>query len=302
MYRKWKQAYFTDLPVETTQYDVDKAIWDWIPSLHASYNTESGHNFTLSYTRRFSSPGCKLWSTYTWLGEENYELGNPDLRCSHTHNLEAAWAMYKQWGSLGLTGYFHANTDEMETLSDVAYHTYYGRIVSFTQWQNIGDSRTLGLEANLTWRPKPFMNIRLYANVYDYYYNMEFRPGEWDKRHLPTFSGRLNVWGKLWNVLQVYANARYTTASLSLLSESKPSFQLDLGLSADLLKGRLSLFLNANDILASAQNGDVSLNPYYQTDYRYTYNSRSVSLGVTWRIGKMELQGRAREGVSAPTL
>lgn len=301
VYRKWKQAYFTDLPVETTQYDVDKAFWDWIPSLHASYNTEGGHNFTLSYTRRFSSPGSKLWSTYTWLGEENYELGNPDLRCSHTHNLEAAWAMYKQWGSLGLTGYFRANTDEISILGDVAYHPYYGRIVSFSQWQNIGDSRTLGLEANITWRPKPFMNIRLYANVWDYYYNMEFRPGEWDERHLPTFSGRLNVTGKLWKVLQIYANARYSTAALSLMSKSQPSFQLDLGASAELLKGRLSLFLNWQDILATAKSGDVGLNPYYQTNFSYTWGSCAVTFGITWRIGKMELQSLAREGVSAPT-
>lgn len=302
VYRKWKQAYFTDLPVETTQYDVDKAFWDFVPSLHASYSTESGHNFTLSYTRRFSSPGSKLWSTYTWLGEENYELGNPDLRCSHTHNLEAAWSMYKQWGSLGITGYFRANTDEISILGDVAYHPYYGRIVSFSQWQNIGDSRTLGLEANLTWRPKPFMNIRLYANVYDYYYNAEFRPGEWDERHLPTFSGRLNVTGKLWGVLQIYANARYSTAALSLMSKSQPSFQLDLGASADLLDGRLSLFLNWRDILATAKNGDVGLNPYYQSNFSYTWGSRAVTVGATWRIGKMELQSRAREGVSAPTL
>lgn len=302
VYRKWKQAYFTELPVETTQYDVDKAFWDWIPSLHASYNTESGHNFTLSYTRRFSSPGSKLWSTYTWLGEENYELGNPDLRFSHTHNLEGGWTMYKNWGSVGLTGYLRANTDEISILSDVAYHPSYGRIVSFSQWQNIGDSRTLGAETNVTWRPRPFMNIRFYANVWDYYYNMEFRPGEWDERHLPTFSGRLNVTGKLWKVLQIYANARYSTAALSLMSKSQPSFQLDLGTSADLLEGRLSLFLNWQDILATAKSGNVGLNPYYQSNYSYTWGSRAVTFGITWRIGKMELQSRAREGVSAPTL
>ena len=302
VYRKWKQATFTDLSAETTQYDVDKAFWDFIPSFHASYATENGHNFTLSYTRRFTSPGSKLWSTYTWLGVEDYELGDPDLRFSHTHNLEGGWAMYKPWGSVGLTGYLRANTDEIQQLSDVAYHPYYGRIVSFSQWANIGDSRTLGAEANVTWRPKPFMNIRLYANFYDYYYNMEFRPGEWDKRHLPTFSGRLNVTGKLWDVLQIYANARYTTAALSLMSKSQPSFQLDLGASADLLKGRLSLFLNWRDILATAKSGDVGLNPYYQSNYSYTWGSRAVTVGATWRIGKMELQSRAREGVNAPTL
>ncbi len=302
VYRKWKQATFTDLPVETTQYDVDKAFWDFIPSFHASYSTEGGHNFTLSYTRRFTSPGSKLWSTYTWLGTEDYELGDPGLRFSHTHKVEAAWAMYKNWGSVGLSGYFHANTDEIQQLSDVAYLPYYGRIVSFSQWANIGDSRTLGAEANVTWRPKPFMNIRLYANVYDYYYNMEFRPGEWDERHLPTFSGRLNVSAKVWKVVQLYANARYTTAKLSLLSESKPSFQLDLGASADLLDGRLSLFLNCNDILATAITGEEGLNPYYQTNFSYTWNSRVLTIGATWRIGKMELQSRAHEGVSAPTL
>lgn len=302
VYRKWKQATFTDLPVETTQYDVDKAFWDFIPSFHASYATENGHNFTFSYTRRFNSPGSKLWSTYTWLGVEDYELGDPDLRFSHTHNVEGGWTMYKGWGSVGLTGYLRANTDEIQQLGDVAYHPYYGRIVSFSQWANIGDSRTLGAEANVTWRPKPFMNIRLYANFYDYYYNMEFRPGEWDKRHLPTFSGRLNVTGKLWKVLQIYANARYSTAALSLMSKSQPSFQLDLGASADLLKGRLSLFLNWRDILATAKSGDVGLNPYYQSNYSYTWGSRAVTVGATWRIGKMELQSRAREGVSAPTL
>lgn len=302
VYRKWKQAYFTDLPVETTQYDVDKAFWDFIPSLHASYSTDGGHNFTLSYTRRFMSPGSKLWSTYTWLGTEDYELGDPDLRFSHTHNLEGGWTMYKNWGSVGLTGYLRANTDEIQQIGDVAYHPYYGRIVSFSQWANIGDSRTLGAEANVTWRPRPFMNIRFYANVWDYYYNMEFRPGEWDERHLPTFSGRLNVTGKLWKVLQIYANARYSTAALSLMSKSQPSFQLDLGASADLLKGRLSLFLNWQDILATAKSGDVGLNPYYQTNYSYTWGSRAVTFGLTWRIGKMELQNLAREGVSAPTL
>ena len=302
VYRKWKQAYFIDLPIETTQYDVDKAFWDFIPSLHASYSTESGHNFTISYTRRFMSPGAQLWSPYVELKEESYGIGNPDLRFSHTHNLEGGWTMYQGWGSVSLIGYLRANTDEMQSLEDVAYSLFFGRIVKYSQYRNIGDSRTIGAEANVTWRPRPFMNIRLYANLYDYHYNMEFRPGEWDERHLPTFSGRLNVTGKLWSVLQVYANARYSTAALSLMSKSQPTFQLDLGLSADLLERRLSLFLNASDIFASAQAGDASLNPYYRTDFRYTWGSRSITLGLTYRFGRLELQGRAREGVSAPTI
>ena len=99
-----------------------------------------------------------------------------------------------------------------------------------------------------------------------------------------------------------HAQTTSLSAALSLMSESQPSFQLDLGISADLLKGRLSLFLNWQDILATAKSGDVGLNPYYQTNYSYTWSSRAVTFGLTWRIGKMELQSRAREGVSAPAL
>ena len=302
VYRKWKQAIYTDLPEATSQHDVDKAYWDLMPSLHASYSTQSGHNFTLSYTRRFSSPGSSIMSTYTVLGEESYEIGNPDLRFSHTHNLEGGWAFYKKWGSLGITGYLRANTDEIQQLYDVAYHPYFGHIVSYSTWANIGVSRAAGAEANITWRPIPFMNVRVYADIYDYYYRMEFRPGQWDERHLPTISGRLNVWGKVWKVLQVYANAHYSTAKLSLLSESKPDFQLDLGMSADLLNRRLSLFVNAGDILATKQFGSNSLNPYYHADNSQTYNSRSLNLGLTWRIGKLELESRAKQGVEAPTI
>jgi hypothetical protein len=36
----------------------------------------------------------------------------------------------------------------------------------------------------------------------------------------------------------------------------------------------------------------------YSNDYRYSYNSRYVSLGLTWRIGKMELEQKVRQGAA----
>ena len=36
----------------------------------------------------------------------------------------------------------------------------------------------------------------------------------------------------------------------------------------------------------------------YSNDYRYSYNSRYVSLGLTWRIGKMDLECQSRQGAA----
>ena len=41
----------------------------------------------------------------------------------------------------------------------------------------------------------------------------------------------------------------------------------------------------------------VSTNPYAK-DYLYSYNSRFVSLGLTWRIGKMDLESKGRQGAA----
>jgi hypothetical protein len=38
-----------------------------------------------------------------------------------------------------------------------------------------------------------------------------------------------------------------------------------------------------------------SLNPYHSSSYNYSFNSRYISLGLTWRIGRMELEEKASQ-------
>ena len=77
--------------------------------------------------------------------------------------------------------------------------------------------------------------------------------------------------------------------------------QRDLKVVRPFLEATLAVYPEIEK-LATAKSGDVGLNPYYQTNYSYTWGSRAVTFGLTWRIGKMDLQSLAREGVSAPTL
>lgn len=37
------------------------------------------------------------------------------------------------------------------------------------------------------------------------------------------------------------------------------------------------------------------LNPYHSSSYNYSFNSRYISLGLTWRIGRMELEEKASQ-------
>ena len=76
---------------------------------------------------------------------------------------------------------------------------------------------------------------------------------------------------------------------------NEPNWGVDCGLAADLFDRRLSLYLNANDIFKSRSTGTGSLNPYPSSSYNYSFNSRYISLGLTWRIGRMELEEKASQ-------
>ena len=106
------------------------------------------------------------------------------------------------------------------------------------------------------------------------------------------------MWTKLWNKLEVFANARYTSPRLGLYSISVPNYSIDFGLSSDFFNRRLSAYLNVNDIFGWGQWGENTTAPNYQTTGSTHYNTRFVSIGLTWRIGKMELESKARQGAT----
>jgi hypothetical protein len=149
---------------------------------------------------------------------------------------------------------------------------------------------------NLTYRPTAFFNARLELSLNNYAYHVLFRPDQWNDRSQWNASVRLNVWTKLWNKLQLFGNIRYNTRQLTFMYFSDPTFVADLGVSADLLDRRLSLYLNAKDLFGSYVSTSTGLNPYLASASTQRNSSRYVSLGLTLRLGKMELEDKARTG------
>ena len=275
---------------------IDTAYVGLVPSLHLSYRTKTFANYSLSYTRRFSDPTDLLDITNFRLYEDySFRTGNPNLLRSYTHNLEAAASQYVPgFGMVSLNAYFRANTNEQGTMVVADTDPYYGAyLVNRSYPVNIGSSHTEGLDANIMYRPTGFFNVRLNASVYNYGYNYNGF-----NTHKVTYSFRINVWAKLWNKLEVFANARYSSPRLGLYSITVPYKGIDFGLSSDFFDRQLSVYLNVNDIFGWTEWGENTTAPQYQTTGSEHFDSRFVSLGLTWRIVKMELESKARQGAT----
>ena len=113
-----------------------------------------------------------------------------------------------------------------------------------------------------------------------------------------SYSFRLNVWAKLWNRLEVFANGSYSSPRLGLYSLTNANKRFDFGCSSDLFKRKMSVYLNVSDIFGWSEWGSNTTAPQYQTTGSHRFKSTYVSLGLTFRFGKMELESKARLGAA----
>ena len=302
-------SYITEMPFadDSTLYFLTVR-----PSVHLTYRTESMHNWKLNYSLRMSHPDEDEISTFRRYGENSYSVGNPNgLKNGFTHNVEAGWQkFFERFGNIGLEAYGRLSTNEVSDLTDAEYDDYLERIVSYSMPYNMGTSWRYGTSLNMTYRPSGFFNVRLYANLYDYGYRMEYdRVDEFGNiEHKLTendkwsWNVRVNAWAKLFDRLQVTASANYRSPTIGLMSERKARYSLNAGLRSDFFKRRLSVFVNVQDIFnwgATIGSGSTNTNPYYLSDStRKMLNSRYISAGFTLRFGKLELERQAKEGSS----
>ena len=275
------------------------------PSIHLTYRTKSMHNIKLNYSMRMSHPDEEELSIFRRYGDNSYATGNPNgLKSGFTHSLEAGWQKYfRKFGNIGMELYGRLSTNEISSLTDSEEDDYLGRVVSYSIPYNLGTSWRYGASLNATYRPTGFVNVRLYANVYDYGYRMEYdrhNVHQVDQRDKWSWSVRLNLWAKAFDWLQFTLSGNYNSPTLSLMSERKARYSLNFGLRSDLFKRKLSLFVNVQDVFnwgGRFGSGSVNTNPYLlNNSTNKMLNSRYVSAGITLRFGKMELEKKAQEG------
>ena len=282
--------------VDSTQYNFSKPFFSVRPSIHLSYRTESMHNFNLSYTRRIAAPEAHELSRFPLYEEDEYSIGNPDLDRVFTNAVEAGWTKYfMNFGSVGLSAYYRGKSNEVNEIQMSVYHPLYGRVVPYSYPVNVGKSHQLGFSYNMMYRPNGFFNLRFYANLYNSHIETVFG-GQDYKYDTWSYSFNMNLWAKLWNMVEVTASGYYSSPTQSLFSEWHSRYGINAGLKADFFDRKMSVFVNASDIFNWNSWGESNYSPYAETTSNSKFNSRAVSVGVTFRFGKMELEQMARQG------
>lgn len=274
----------TDHPAYKDDY------FSFYPSAFLSYQLPSNNELQLNYTRRVSRPwGGQLNPFVNLTDSTNISYGNPLLLPQYSNSLELNYI--KNWENHTLSAsLYYRNTDNV--IQRISYRD--GDIMKST-FENIAKTQSAGTELIL--KNNLFRMIDLTSTL-NFYYNkldgFSYLPagattpvvGEADEDF--SWSARIiaNImlpWG-----VSLQATGDYNSRELVAQGYRKANHAIDLGLRKSFLDRKLSLTINARDLLNSRKRETITSGSGFSQESVFARSGRTVGFTLTYNFGNMK--------------
>jgi hypothetical protein len=255
----------------------DTTYLNFFPTAFVRYTLNDKNSIGLSYGRRINRPDYEDLNPFEYI-YDNYSRsrGNPYLLPEFSNNAELTYS-YRGALNIGL-GYSHTSNSfqEISTIS--------GEVISATQY-NAG---RVGMPVTKWWDS--------YINLSPHY--KQFRGS------LPQGLLDNKAWGMGWYASENFSLPKKWRIQLSswgsigtrnAMTKTAWLGSIDAGISKSVCKDKLNLRLSATDIFHTQrwlQEVDFSNVKY---NYLRQWESRTVKLQVSWKLGKTSYKARERE-------
>ena len=273
----------TDLStlLANTNEENNRDFLDLFPSAHTSYTLSDRISFQAGYSRRIYRP--RLWDLNPFFNIRNtftIRTGNPDLMPEYTDSYEVGSIFIYDQISFNLNVYYRYTTDKIERVTD-----FLDNVSVFTP-ENIGDSKTTGLELNFKYVPVKGITINGDAN-YNYFnrtgqFNdqiFDFSNDQWSTKITSKFRASKS--------LDFEVTGRYQSEVQTVQGMVADNLYADLGLRYKLMNGKAVFILSVRDVFASR----VRENVFESSDFN-AFSTRQlgrfITLGFSYGFGKGE--------------
>lgn len=275
-----------------TESDVSPYKHDYFslfPSVFLSYALPKDNEIQLNYTRRISRPwGGQLNSFMNITDSTNISFGNPRLSPQYSNAFELNYI--KNWGEhlLSLSGYYRNTNDVIQRIRFLE-----GDIMKST-YENVAKSQSAGVE--IVGKDKLFRILDLTTTVNLFYSKLDgftYQPSgavepvvgkaeenfSWNARMIANLMLPYSI------SLQVTGN--YNAKQVVTQGYRKPNYSLDAGLRKSFLDKKLSLSINARDLLDSRKRHTITSGAGFEQDDMNWRGGRRFGFTLTYSFGNM---------------
>lgn len=270
----------------------EKDYFKLFPSAFISYALPKNNELQVNYTRRLRRPwGGQLNSFRNISDASNISFGNPELTPEYSHSFELNYI--KSWESghtLSLSGYYRSTDDVIQRIRFLNTEDN----VMYTTSENVAKSQASGLE--IVGKDKLFKILDLTTTVNLYYSKLDgfsYLPqgaetpviGDTDE----SFAWNVRMIANLslpWGV-SLQGTGNYNSKQLMAQGHREPNYSVDLGLRKSFLSDKLTLSINARDLLDSRKFCTVTAGDGFWQDSENWRGGRRVGFTLTYNFGNM---------------
>ncbi|RFM30811.1 TonB-dependent receptor domain-containing protein [Chitinophaga silvisoli] len=270
-----------------------RSYFKLFPTVFLQYKINDNNQLQLTYGYRIDRPEyARMNPARHYSSPYNYYVGNPSLQPAFVHNVEVGYT-YKENYTLTANYTSTSNIFTNVTVQDNNTKNYY------ITHQNLGLSVNAGLRIAAAFHPTSWWDINVDAGGY---YTKEKSAYLQSHYNFSTFSydGRLNQSFTINKKKGIAAEvtAQYIGPGIQNIYRFESLSEIDLGVKANVLKGKGTVRLTANDIF-NAFTYRVNINYLDQQSSFYHKNeSRLMTLSFSYRMGKDIKAARSRKTAS----
>jgi hypothetical protein len=266
-----------------------KKYFNLFPSLFLAYKFSEGNQLQLNYANRLDRPAYSRLNPFkNYITPYNYLTGNPLLRPAFIHNLELSYTYNSVYN---ITAFY---TETKDVFSGITVQDDVNKVF-YNKQQNLGLSSIAGLRITAQVHASNWWDMSYGASPHYRRESSAYLGSRYDYRKL-RFDANINQQFTLHKKsgLRAEINAIYESTDIQGIYHGGALFNLAAGLKTNVLKGKGTLSLTADDIFYSYKfhiqvnylNQD---NGFFQKD-----DSRKFALNFTYRLGKAVAGSRNR--------
>ncbi len=261
--------------------------WDYFPTAHVSHQFPGGHQLMASYARRIErSRWWWLEPFLTWSDANNVHRGNPDLKPEYVDSYELGFQTLFGKSSFSAELYHRITRDKVEQTRSV----YVDNIILHTV-ENIGTDYSTGIELMFDMKTLKWWQPNLMVNLYDYRIAGELY-GESISRQDFNWSARINNELQILPATRLQISGRYNSPTITAQGERNGFFTADAAIKQEFLNRRLSVTLQARELLSSSAHENVAESSTFYSRSSFTRESPVFMLNISFNFNNYKPERR----------
>lgn len=253
------------------------------PTAYIQYNHSEAHVFNLAYSRRIERPSFWIMNPFrTYFTASSYTEGNPFLQPSFTNNVELTYTLRASYSFKLYAARQRAMFVNIPVL-DSASNSYH-----ITQ-ANTGKTASYGCSSEINVNPANWWECNLEGSAYYREFSSDFygRPGQYGSWSLYIETGNTFRLNKA-KTLIAELNMSYNAAQQDGFDRRSAQGEVSAGIRALLLKKRLTLSLNADDLFQT--DGWRVTNEANGTMQDFYFDQRQLRISLSWKFGNSNVK------------